>query len=521
MTDLGQQPKDLREQREPASLPDLPLFLRPGGLVALVLALAVLKVWAAANSHLVEDEAYYRLWGLHPALGYYDHPPMIAWWIWAGQQLLGDTVLAVRAAVILSSVLGSLVLWRTGLLLFGARAAGWAVLFFNASLLIGIGGILATPDAPSVLFWGLAFWALVELQTSENANWWLAVGLFAGLGLVSKYSCLFLGTGILLWLVWVPTARKWFGTWQLWAGGLLAVYIFAPVLYWNQLHDWVSFYKQFGRAGSGALTSKYIFEFIGAVFGLMNPLVALPACLGAALLSRGTWGKQAGSALVIVTVLPFLAYLIFHSLHARVQANWPAPLFPAFALMAGMFVARASTASRFWRIWATGAVVSGLVIAVVVQIHAVAPLTGVLARKDPTFQLRGWPEVGRQIEQIAEAEDAHFVLTSSYGLTGHLDFLLKGHTAVSQAPVSQVNERIRYIMAPQTSSESFGGTGLYVTTNRRDRSALLLDRFADVRLIAEFPRQVRGVELEQMRVYRMSDPTGSVLDPVETRQPTG
>ena len=30
---------------------------------------------------LTEDEAYYRLWSARLQMGYFDHPPMIAWWI--------------------------------------------------------------------------------------------------------------------------------------------------------------------------------------------------------------------------------------------------------------------------------------------------------------------------------------------------------------------------------------------------------------------------------------------------------
>ena len=187
----------------------LPVYLRPVFLCLFVLALTVLKLWSAANAWFVEDEAYYRLWGQFPALSYYDHPPMIGWWAWAGQQLVGDTFLGTRLVVVLTSALGSLALWRTAFLLFDRRVAGWAVLFLNASILVGVGGILATPDAPSVLFWGLALWALAELYRSNNANWWLAVGLFAGLGLLSKYSVLFLGVGIVVWLLWARGARRW------------------------------------------------------------------------------------------------------------------------------------------------------------------------------------------------------------------------------------------------------------------------------------------------------------------------
>ncbi|MCV0429611.1 MAG: glycosyltransferase family 39 protein, partial [Roseibium sp.] len=370
-------------------------------MILVVGLLTALKVFVAGNAHFVEDEAYYRLWGLYPALSYYDHPPMIGWWIAAGQAVFGDTIFAVRAVVILTGVFGSLALWRTASILFNQTVAGWAVLFLNASLLVGIGGILATPDAPSVFFWGLGLWALAELCHSKNANWWLVVGLMAGCGLLAKYSLLFLGAGIVLWLLWVPEARRWWGTWQLWAGGAIALLLFAPVLYWNHIHDWVSFYKQFGRAGSGGYTTKYIFEFLGALIGLLNPLIAVLAALGIGMSFKGLRERKTVASLLFLTALPFITYLLYHSLHARVQANWPAPLFPTFAMFAAVYVAGLGVEQRIWRRIAAAGVILGFVIAVLVQFHAVSPFTGQFARKDPTFQLRGWPEIGEAVRQFA------------------------------------------------------------------------------------------------------------------------
>lgn len=491
---------------------DLPFWLRPTGLVVVVGLLTALKLFAAANAYIVEDEAYYRIWGLYPALSYYDHPPMIGWWITAGQALFGDTVFGLRAIVVLSGVIGSLALWRTAKILFDARTAGWAVLFLNTSLMIGIGGILATPDAPSVVFWGLTFWALAELTVSKDPNWWLAVGLMAGLGLLSKYSLLFLGAGIVLWLLWVPDARRWWTSWQLWAGGALALLCFSPVLYWNHAHEWASFYKQFGRAGSSGYTAKYIFEFLGALVGLLNPLIALLAAGGAAILFRALRARDSAASLVLLTALPFLCYLLYHSLHSRVQANWPAPIFPSFAIMAAVFVASLGADRAIWRKAAMAGIAVGVLVAVLVQFHAVYPITGQLARKDPTFQLRGWQEIGTSLNELAEQEQAAFLLTTSYGLNGQADFLMK-----DRLPVFQTTERIRYIMMPAPDETLFEKPGLYITEKRRNKAGDLERAFETVEELAVLERKVKGVPLEELVVYRVEGLKGLVFEPLSAR----
>ena len=172
----------------------------PAGLVAALVALTVLRLVVAARAGLVDDEAYYRLWSLDLRFGYLDHAPMVAWMIRAGRILVGDGSLGVRLLAPLSTLLGSLLLWRTVALAEGAATATRAAIWFNAMILIGAGSLLMTPDTPAVFFWGATIWALAELAASRDPRWWLAVGLAAGLGLFSKYSVLFLGAGILLWL---------------------------------------------------------------------------------------------------------------------------------------------------------------------------------------------------------------------------------------------------------------------------------------------------------------------------------
>src|SRR5262245_4634446 len=169
-------------------------------LLAAILGLGLVRAGLAATIGLTEDEAYYRLWALAPAIGYLGHPPMVGWMIAFGRWVGGDTPFGIRFAAILVSLLGPFLVWRTTAVLFGPIAARRAVWIALAMPLLAVGGVLITPDTPSVLFWGLAGWALAELYASRNANWWLAVGTFAGLGLVSKYSNLFVGASILLWL---------------------------------------------------------------------------------------------------------------------------------------------------------------------------------------------------------------------------------------------------------------------------------------------------------------------------------
>ena len=41
----------------------------------------LLKFAWAAYLPLTGDEVYFHLWARNPGMGYYDHPPMVGWWL--------------------------------------------------------------------------------------------------------------------------------------------------------------------------------------------------------------------------------------------------------------------------------------------------------------------------------------------------------------------------------------------------------------------------------------------------------
>ncbi len=65
----------------------------PRSLLPFLIAFLVLRLvfWFATFPN--PDEAYYWLWGQHPGLSYYDHPPLQAWIQGLLQQRLDDRLL--------------------------------------------------------------------------------------------------------------------------------------------------------------------------------------------------------------------------------------------------------------------------------------------------------------------------------------------------------------------------------------------------------------------------------------------
>ena len=215
-----------------------------------ILALVALRLVAAAFTPITFDEAYYWMWSKHLAGGYYDHPPMVAVVIRLGTMIAGDTELGVRlvvdpagAADELGGVSGRRHPVRRQA---GGRdrgdpaerhADGGGRHHDRHAGRAAAGGVESSCCSRSPRCWR---------PGAAHGGWRSA--LAAGAALLSKYTALFFGPAILIWLVAVPKLRRWLISPWLYLGGLVALVMFAPVILWNADHHWVSFIKQMGRA---------------------------------------------------------------------------------------------------------------------------------------------------------------------------------------------------------------------------------------------------------------------------------
>uniref|UniRef100_UPI00286C6690 ArnT family glycosyltransferase n=1 Tax=Phenylobacterium sp. TaxID=1871053 RepID=UPI00286C6690 len=363
-----------------------------------------------------------------------------------------------------------------------ARTAFRAALWYNATLTVCVGGMLATPDSPASLFWTVALWCLAHYWEKGRATWWLAAGAAAGLAVLSKYSGLFLAPGVLLWLWLIPGGRAELRRPGPWEGALLAIFVFAPNVVWNSDHHWITFIKQFGRVAPHGAAPVHIAEFLAAQFLLLTPLIAIYAFQGV----RLGWRERAKSGAVhlmlpIATSAPFAVYMLIHAVHARVQGHWPVPLFGALAICAAVAAER-SERTRLGRIAARLTPAIGLGLGAAILVLMAAPGPPLLGGADPSLALRGWPRFSRDVEALRVATGAAWVGTQSYGEFAQL--ALAGGVA---APLLQLIERDRY-WSDDTPRPDFTRPGLVVDISRRLRRADVLRCFTSVSPAGELGR---------------------------------
>jgi 4-amino-4-deoxy-L-arabinose transferase-like glycosyltransferase len=467
-------------------------------LVAALTLICVLRLCAGALLPLSADEAYYWLWSRHLAAGYFDHPPAIAWLIRAGTAVFGDTPFGVRIAGIVLSFGASWFVWRTGaILLAGEKAGALACLFFNLTLMTTVETLAATPDSPSVVAAAVFAWTLAKVVESGDGRWWLAAGAAAGVGLLSKYSALFLGVGALVWLLASPPMRRWLTSPWPYLGGLLAGAIFLPNIVWNAEHGWATFFFQFGRVGGTHFTLRYLAEFLGAQVVLATPFILVLGVMGLARASR----TDERRALIGAMLWPAIVYFAWHSLHDRVQGNWPCFLYPFLAVAAADAATRTDW-SR-WRAplahWSSRLAVP--VAAVLLIAGYAQALLGVvpLGRKDPLARLLavGLPEVVTRIDTLRIDAGAEAILTSDYATAAWLSFY-------GRNPVVDIGEDYRWPDAPIPAAALLGKPALYVTEMRKDHHDILAAHFEHTTVVAHFDRFRKGVPIAHYVVYRVT-----------------
>lgn len=472
-----------------------------------IVALVLFRGIVLAATPLSFDEAYYWLWSKHLAAGYLDHPPLIAFLIRGGTALFGDTSIGVRFLPWVLSAAATWAVWRAaGKMLTSREAAAISALLFNLMPMIAIESGIATPDSPEISAAAFVLLFLAEIAESGYGAWWIATGIAAGFALLAKYTAFFIGVGILVWLAAVPKQRRWFASFWPYAGATIALLMFLPVVVWNAEHGWISFARQFGRAADGALTFRYFGEFLGTQLLLATPFIAVLGAAGAVFAFRRT--ARADLRLTACLMAPAIVYFLWHSLHDRVQGNWPSFIYPAFAITAAAaFVpVAAKSHSSFLRLSRLLAIpVAGLCVAV---IYAQA-LFGVIPRvRDPVSRLLayGMDPVVAQIERLREREHASAVVTTSYALTGWLAFYLPDHPAVVQ-----LNERSRYANEQPPDAQMLRGPLIYVSEIRSEQTRYLAGHFAHVTPLGRVKRSRNGAVIDEYAIYRLDGPNRDAL----------
>jgi hypothetical protein len=311
-------------------------------LYALIAATLAFKLWLSAVFPVTGDEAYFIYWGVVPALGFYDHPPMVGWWL-ALLVRLSEAPWVLRLPATLLPAVMALILYRVLRRDDEDRAALAALCLLLVP--IHVWNIFITTDTPLVLWSflsGLAFWRATRDDPPENAwRWYAASGVLLGLAFLSKYFAALLGITYLAFVICSPNqSRSWRGFSIVCASALPFV---ALNLYWNYENCWANLmFNLYNRHDDAGLSWK-----TPALYALTLLYVLAPPALYA--LARGTaqarqrFGElRRDRPLLLIAMLGGLPFLLFALLSTfkQIGLHWVLSFVPFFYAGCALLLSR-------------------------------------------------------------------------------------------------------------------------------------------------------------------------------------
>jgi hypothetical protein len=288
----------------------------------LLLLFFLVNLLQSAYTGLLEDEAYYWVWSNHLAWGYFDHPPLVALFIWLGG-LVFEGELGVR---ILSAFSFSLILWFMWKTIDEPGKDKHVRLFFILVIslaLLQIYGFISTPDTPLLLSTSIFFFLYKRFLEDDGIKNSLLLGISMAALLYSKYhGVLIIGFVVLSNLRMLLNPRFWMAA----ACGFT---LFIPHLIWQYENGFPSFvYHLKDRAYKPyelAFTLNHLLNIL-VVVGISFPVIY-----------AAFWKKSSGNLLersFKFTVYGFVLFFLLTSFRSQPQAQWLA----AMLIPLGVFV---------------------------------------------------------------------------------------------------------------------------------------------------------------------------------------
>jgi hypothetical protein len=383
-------------------------------IVAIVTAMRLAAAW---NVPLIGDEGYYWEWSRHLALAYGDHPPGVAYTIFAFSWL-GENPFAVRVGFVLCGVIATIAIAKTARRLAGGdeRAGAVAALALTLTPLASIAFGSASPDGPYLATWAVTLYCAVRAFDSHERRDYLFLGLAVGAALLTRMFAFALAFGIVAYALAPERRRLWReGLW--WSCAVAAV-VYAPLVFWNATHGWATF--------AFAFVQRHEPEW-----SWYRPLSL--HLVNAAAYSPGLWigtllcTVRARNALLNWTAVPLIGLLTLLAFHERIEIHW---MFGGYvSLCVALGIAYVDLAPRAKVVWASAAAVPALLLFPLIFVAAVAPgfvyeqfvRSGWTLRNAGAFEIFTVPSLAHDVRNMMEANHAT-VVTDGYGLSSTLDF---------------------------------------------------------------------------------------------------
>lgn len=408
-------------------------------------AIAQIFIIQANPLDLAADETHYWEWSKRLDYHYYSKGPVIAYLVYFGTTLFGDTALGVRFPAVLNQLV------FTGIIYLFVRSfssPGLALLTSLAirSMLIFMGiGTIMTPDSPLALLWATVLFIGYQFMKTKHISFWVLAMLALGIAINAKAISIILFPGLL-----VAIFLGDFGFSQqlikkaLIVGFSLLLVSLLPFLLWNAKHEWVNFAHSMSHVTQNAgieFRPYYFFELLGGQIILAGPILFL------GVVASYFWGIKewkngdALSGFFVLTGLPLLAILVLISFTKRVQGNWVMPVYINGILLFAYLLSQGVIKARGNEKLILGGISLNLAIGFIAHLIMFGVTFGMPDNFFPHKKIVGWRTLASKVQSIQksmipETAEPPFFVSERYQTASELAFYLRAPGEIFCANIS-------------------------------------------------------------------------------------
>ncbi len=421
-------------------------------VIYLIIISTIIRGLLAGFLELGNDEVYYRLYALYPDWSHFDHPLLVGILMQITTlNMLLQSEFYLRLGSVIIGAINIWIIFKIGTEIKDARTGYFASLLYIGSVYSTIiTGIFILPDTPQGLFWLLALYLMIKTIPScprlpmSGLNM-LKIGALIGLGILSKYTAIFLWLSIGIYILLFN--REWLKSKWLYISILTTVVISSPILIWNIQNDFISFTFHSDRVdmiGYSIDLDYFLTELFGEIL-YNNPVnyILIIFTLFAAIMGKLDIKKE-HLRIILTTGIPLIVTFLAFSLFRRTLPHWTAPGFTSLLPIAAVFVAQHYSIKK--RGLPTAIILSLSIIILTITIGVAQINFGLvqidntedynrIGKKDPSLDMYGYKQAGDKFRKIVSRDINSGAMSKNSILIGNNWFPLANFDYYAATPV--------------------------------------------------------------------------------------
>ncbi len=332
-------------------------------LIIGILVFIAVNFLQAIFTPISEDEAYYWLWSENLDWGYFDHPPMVAWWISVGYKFFQNE-LGVRLMTILFSGFGIFLLWKILQPKTDKQFKLFAIIF-SSVLVFQVFGFLTTPDAPLLFFTIFYLFSLKNFLEKNSVFQTILLAVsFAGL-MYSKYH----GILVILFTL-LPILKVWIRNPKFYLAVLGSLILYLPHIHWLFQNDFIPIQYHFlERSSDEHFEFRKLFNYLGIYFLGCAPFLSYFIWQSIVKFnSKNPFEKSAWWLVILPGIFFFVS--IFKD---NVQPQWLLISFVAMAIVLYLFNSEKENLKWIFGL-GFGGIILVLILRILIAVPGISPL---------------------------------------------------------------------------------------------------------------------------------------------------